>query len=192
LPFSEKAKTQHHGGVNRAIVLSALFIALVVAVGYTFVYIPNIELVTATIFIAGYLLGPSRGLIVGALAEFIFGLVNPLGASAPPLLAAQVVSMAVVGCVGGLVGLWSYIHGKIILRILIFAGLGFFLTLMFDVLTTLSFAVFLSGLSFPKILATFTIGSFFYVIHLAVNTLIFGLIMPTMVVRLRSGLQVIL
>ena len=185
-----KVNTPPLGRINRLVVLSALFIALTVAVGYALISVPNIELVTATIFVAGYLLGPSRGIIVGALAEFLFSLTHPLGPSAPPLLVAQVISMAVVGCVGGLAGRWQHIPGNVIVRILIFAGLGFFLTLMFDVLTTLSFAIFLSGLSVPKIIATFTFGSFFYTIHLVVNTLIFALIVPAIVIRLSSRFQV--
>lgn len=187
--YSEKLMTPHHSKVSRTLVLSALFIALVVAVGYAFIYIPNIELVTATIFVAGYLLGPRRGIVVGATAEFIFGLIHPLGASAPPLLIAQVFSMAVVGFVGGLVGRRRRMPVNAPLRILIFAGLGFFLTLVFDVLTTLSFAVFISGLSAAKIIATFTLGSFFYVTHLVANTVIFASVVPAIVIGLGSHLE---
>ena len=77
-------------GINRRLVLSAMFIAIAVGIGYALVYIPNIELFTATIFIAGYLLGPRQGIVMCGLAAFIFGLIHPLGASAPPLLVAQV------------------------------------------------------------------------------------------------------
>lgn len=180
-----------HGGVNRTLVLSALFIALTVAVGYALVYVPNIELVTATIFVAGYLLGPRQGFVVGTLAEFIFGLIHPLGASAPPLLIVQVISMAVVGYAGGIVGQWQYKPNNVTLRILMFAVLGFILTLIFDVLTTLSFAVFISGLSVAKIAATFTFGSLFYVTHLVANTIIFASIVPVIVIGLGSRLEVL-
>ena len=170
---------------NHELVIAGFFAALAVTLGYALVYVPNIELVTATIFMSGYFLGIRKGIVVGAVAEFIFSLIHPLGASAPPLLIAQVLSMVLVGFCGGVIGRWQLIQ-KIWFRIFIFAFMGFSLTLIFDVLTTLSFVVFLSGTSLSKIIATFSIGSLFYFTHLIGNTIVFSLFLPVFTVLLES------
>jgi uncharacterized membrane protein len=161
--------------------LSAILTALAVAVGYAFLTIPNVEFLTATLFISGFILGPAHGAAVGLLAEFIFSLFNPLGTAAPPVLAAQVISMGIVGCAGGLVrGLT--LSGA--MQCVIFAAIGFSLTLLFDALTTLSFALFVSGLNATKILASFIYGMAFYIVHLGINTLIFASVVPLVLSRL--------
>lgn len=162
--------------LNKTIILSALLVALAVAIGYLFVFVPNVEMITATVFVAGMVVGPLFGMLVGAIAELIFSLLNPVGAAAAPLLVAQVISFALVGLAGGLVGMpgkkspWLYAA--------LYGGCGFFLTLIFDVLTTLSFALFNAGGDIKKILAFFGSGLPFYLMHIIVNTIIFVTIVP--------------
>ena len=80
----------------------AAFVAITVVLGYVFAFIPNVELVTASIFLSGYLLGSKKGVLIGIVAEFLFSLLNPYGAANPPLLLAQLIAMAIVGYSGGL------------------------------------------------------------------------------------------
>ena len=152
--------------------------------GYLFLSIPNVELVTATVFIAGFLLGPLVGSVVGVVTEIIYSGLNPMGMAAPNLLIAQIVGMAVTGYVGGLVRRNGWHEKTTIARLFIFGATGFILTLVFDVLTTLSFVIIMSGGDLNKILSSFAFGMGFYVIHIGVNTAIFAVLVPLLLSRL--------
>ena len=171
---------------TKKIVLIGLFAALTVVVGYVLLAVPNVELVTATIFIGGYLLGPYAGCAIGTVGEFLYALVNPLGMSSPPLLVAQVLSMAIVGLIGGWFGQRKFWPENSPLRFLIFAVTGVVLTLVFDILTTLSFAPFVAGWNIKKIVVIFFSGVPFYITHWIVNFIIFGTIVPMILLALKN------
>ncbi len=166
---------------TKKILLAALLAAMAVALGYIFLPVPNIELVTAVIFIAGFILGPSLGLAAGLVAELLFSLFNPYGVAAPPLLIAQVFSMGAAGWCGGVVKK-ILPQNKTLLRVVILGVSGFTLTLFFDMLTTLSFALFMSDLNVAKLWTTFITGMGFYVLHIISNTLIFITVVPVMLI----------
>ncbi len=160
--------------------ITAVFIALVVTLGYAFIFLPNVEAVTATVFISGFLLGKKRGAIVGLLGEFIYALVNPYGASMPPLLAAQVGSMGLTGLLGGFVG--SRFKREITFKALLlvrFALWGILLTLIYDVATCIGFFTF-AGFSPRQMLASLAVGLPFYAVHLISNTVIFASVVPVL------------
>lgn len=151
------------------------FIALSVALGYAFITVPNVELVTASIFIAGYVLGIKEGCLIGFIAEAIYSGLNPYGMAAPPILIAQVLSMAVIGMMGGIIGSRSYSNKVSFLFIL---GLsGFLGTLLFDTATTFFYALFIE-LSRETLIGSFIYGLGFYITHLLSNTVIFLTIVP--------------
>ena len=171
----------------KKISLIAAFIALGVTLGYAFITIPNVEMVTATIFIAGYLLGVKEGITVGLLTEFIYSLFNPYGAAAPPLLVAQVIAMGFTGFLGGFCGnreLQSRKH-----RYLLFGLAGLLSTSVFAILTTLSFISF-TGLSIKKILASLIYGLGFYITHMISNTVMFIVVVPILLKVLLKVLSV--
>jgi uncharacterized membrane protein len=167
-------------------ILTAMLIALCVVIGYVFLYVPNVELLTASVFVSGYLVGPLLGVTTGLFAELIFSLFNPMGAPIPSLLVAQTLSMALIGGAGGLYRKrasdekmsWSVVAQL--------ALVGFVLTLLFDVLTTLSFAILMAGTDVKKLLSTFVYGMSFYAIHLFWNTVVFAVLVPMLISRLRS------
>jgi len=68
------------------LVRAAIFAALAIGVGFSLLLIPNIELITVTIFISGLTLGSAWGMLIGGTAEIIFSSLNPLGSglSFPP------------------------------------------------------------------------------------------------------------
>jgi len=169
--------------IVKKISLLGVFVSLGVTLGYGFSYIPNIELVTATVFISGFLLGIRAGFLVGLLTESIYSLFNPYGAAAPPLFIAQVVSMSITGMMGGIIGKGNMGFKK---RDLIIFGLaGLVSTLIFASLTTLSFLIF-TGLSLKKLLG---IGLGFYITHIVSNTIIFILIVPLILKVLRKRIS---
>ena len=167
-------------------ILSALLIALCVVIGYIFLYVPNVELLTASVFVSGYLVGPLFGLATGLFAELIFSLFNPLGAPIPSLLLAQTVSMALIGAAGGLYRRRAFDKKMSWPGVVQLAVTGFMLTLLFDVLTTLSFAILMAGTDVKKLLSTFVYGMSFYAIHLFCNTVVFAMLVPLLISRMRS------
>ncbi len=154
----------------------AVFAAIAVALGLSLVGIPNVELVTATFFTAGYFLGVKRGLATALVGEFLFSLLNPFGVAPPPLLAAQLLGMALAAVAGATLG--RRLPGvSPVPKMLLFGGLGLVVTFCFDLLTTISFLIF-AGLTKATLLASLVYGLGFYVLHLVSNTAIFALFLP--------------
>ncbi len=169
----------------KKLILASLLTALAVGIGYLFLSIPNVEMITAAVFIAGYIMGPAFGVIIGLLAEFLFSLFNPYGAPALPLLLAQVIAFGFTGLVGGwFQKLWVRKSNGILVS-LYAAGCGLLVTLVYDVLTTLSLIFVLADLDSRGMAALFTGGMVFYLTHAAVNTVIFATIVPILLFRLQ-------
>ncbi len=82
----------------------ALFAALTAALGFLLIPLPNIELVTFSLFVSGYVLGTGSGIAVAVLAITIFYGFNPHGSSfaIPYLLASQVLAGVFIAVLGGL------------------------------------------------------------------------------------------
>jgi uncharacterized membrane protein len=163
---------------TKKICLMALFVSAGVSLGFALAQLPNVELVTATIFLSGYFLGIKEGILVGILTEALYSLLSPYGLAAPPLFLAQIVSMGAAGAAGALFHQHQSkikINGSIQLGII-----GFGVTLLFAVLTTLSF-VLLIEFSIHRLIGSFFYGLGFYITHLATNTLIFALLIPVII-----------
>ena len=169
---------------KKKLLLTAMLCALAAAVGYIFLYIPNVEFITAAVFINGYILGRGYGTIAAIVTELLFSGFNPMGVPAPPLLLAQVASFALVGYMGGLVSTRRWQNFNNSLKIAYFGMQGFTLTVIYDILTTLSYTLFLAGSDWKKILAGFIPGMGFLVIHMLVNTISFALIVPVVLERM--------
>jgi uncharacterized membrane protein len=164
----------------RNLILMAIFIALAVAVGQD--PFPNLELVSATIFLSGMVLGARRGLIVGAIAEFLFSSFNAYGPAAPPLLIAQMLSMMLVGLAGGFV---QNIYGPRIPPAWLLGVAGFTLTFVYDLLTTLSYIIIVQT-GIPGFLTSVATGFYFFLLHQISNTVIFAFLLPVLLRRLRQ------
>lgn len=159
-------------------IYSATFIAIGVGLGFSFASIPNVEMVTATIFISGYFLGIKRGILIGIITEALYSGLNPYGMAAPPLFLAQIFSMGLAGAAGGITGQFKI--GKKPAHCFFFGFIGFALTVQFAILTTLSF-VLLIDYSWEKMLGSFLYGLYFYAMHILTNVVIFTLIVPAVV-----------
>ncbi len=169
-------------GQVRKLVTLAIFIALAIGLKLALIFLPNVEPLTVTFFLAGYMLGPLGGFVAGAIGEFLYSFFNPYGAASPPLLVAQVLSMAFSGFAGGVVRKLAQSRTP---RAWLFGGIGFFLTLVFDLATTLA-DVFAVQLGLAGFLARLAFGSYFYVIHLVTNTALFAVLLPILIPRLQS------
>ena len=133
--------------------------------------VPNVELMTLTVFISGIFTGPRYGALTGFLSIIIFSLFNPYGPALPPLLAAQVAGFTLAGAAGGLM------RGILRQGGMITAALsGFFITLFYDILTTLASAYIAFGSEnfIDGLIGFFAASGFFILVHTGINTLIFS------------------
>jgi hypothetical protein len=137
--------------------------------------VPNVELVTLTVFAAGFLLGPAAGAAVGAATAALFSTFNPLGAALPPLVAAQALGQLAVGLSGGVLGPALARVSNRVLAAFAGAGTGLVLTLAYDVVTNAGAYVTIAGERSLEGLVKFTVaGILFVAAHIAWNTLVFG------------------
>ncbi len=172
---------------TRIALLASLLIALAVAAGQALAGIPNIELITFVVFVAGFLLGPVPGMIVGAVGIGGHSLFNVMGAVVPPMLIVQVLSYAGVGLAGATLG--RFIAGlRHPMGASIVAGLvGATLTFIYQLaINTVAFYTFSSaGGLWPYIWG----GLVFSVVHIGWNALLFSVSMrPTLAVLRRYQL----
>ncbi len=82
----------------------ALFAALVYVFSWATSFLPNVNLIFFIVFTAGFLWGPSSGLLVGAVGMGLWTTFNPYGPAALPISLAQVTGAALVGLLGALFG----------------------------------------------------------------------------------------
>jgi hypothetical protein len=171
---------------QRQIVLAALFTAIGVAVGRLMAGVPNVELVTLSVFIGGVFCGMRAGAAIGALVMLVHSLLNPLGPPPPPLLPAQMAGFALAGFAGGLLGRRSRLAGA--RGAVAAAAAGFAVTLVYDALTTIATAfVVLGARGFAQgIWGIAAAGLLFTAIHVGVNTALFAAAVPSVVAAGRA------
>ena len=170
------------------ITLISIFTALAVVLGYALAYLPNIEVFTLMIFLAGFFLEKKDGAIVGLMSSFIFVFFNPYGVSPLPLFAYQLFHYSLTGCLGGLVGTYlrkkDYFNPKeslYIPKIMGFLGIiGASITFSFDIITTLIGALlFYKG--FASFILAYLSGLVFTTLHFIGNTLGFIFLLPGLI-----------
>lgn len=166
-----------HTRIVRLITLEAGLAALAVGVGFALAFLPNVELFTFTVFLAGVLLGPFAGARVGVLAGLVYGLLNPYGLPGPILLGALLGSRALIGVLGGL------LRGAILGTARGDGGFlvgGLLSTLIFQGLTTLAVAA-----TFGSWKAVIVGAIPYALVNVAVNLVVFPLLGPSSVAAAR-------
>jgi len=175
--------------------IDALLVAVAVSFGYLLIAVPNIELITFTAFAAGFVLGRSRGALVGALAMGIYSGLNPYGSglAVPPLYVAQVAATALAGFIGGAsrgplgssarnatgAGRTTVAHSAA------GAAIGFVLTAVYQSAVVLGLAS-LSPEFRTGLFSAVAANAFFSVVHLVSNTVIFAVLTPLVLPRLAA------
>lgn len=157
----------------RKVILAALFIALSVVLGYLLAEVPNIELMTLSVFLSGIFLGAAAGAVVGAVSILFYSVFNPYGAALPPLIVAQLLGYIFIGAIGGLLG--PVVRRVDSLAVVTAAAAGLALTFVYDLLTTVATAVIALGVENLRegFIGVFLAGSVFVAIHALSNTAIF-------------------
>jgi len=164
---------------TRHIAFSGIFIALILGVGYALAFVPNVELVTTMIFLAGVLMGLKRGLLVGILGEFLFSALNPMGSGLlfPPMLIAQIAAMTVVCLTGALLRNYILNWKTSLSNIILIGVIGLLLTLFYDILVSAAYPL-SAGFKLRETVATIIAGLAFSIIHLISNTAVFIVLVP--------------
>lgn len=86
----------------RLIARIALFAALVYVTSWSLALLPNVKVTFFLIFTAGFVWGPTAGMLVGAVGTGLWSLFNPYGPVPIPIFAAQVAGSALCGGVGAI------------------------------------------------------------------------------------------
>ena len=175
--------TYHLYEKNRRLVETGVFLALFWALGYAFLYVPNIEFIIFVAFLSGLILGWKRGIFVALCGELVFSVANPMGSglSYPPLLIAQLLGFLLISTSGYLLRKpIRLIRNERKILIAFFGTAGFILTFIYDSITALAFPL-ASGFSGTQIWAVFIAGIPFYLVHITSNTLIFSILGPVVI-----------
>lgn len=161
--------------MTERVAIGGMLTAMAVVLAHALAGVPNVELASLTVFVAGSQLGPLGGAQVGALAAVAISMTSPMGLPHPALLAAQVAGYASWGLAGGL--------APPALGPPAAAALGFGLTAWFQLLVN---AALVPALGLP--LATVLAGALpFTAGHVAWNTLLFGVVVPPLRARLAGA-----
>jgi len=207
--MSERNSTRHRDS-GRALwtsgtAVTAIFVALAAALGFLLLSVPNVELVTFTIFASGVVLGRWRGALVGVLAMAIYSGANPYGSGlgVPTMLAAQLAASAFTGLVGGITApLWRGTAREVLgwggrpdaaaggragggrrALPLVAGGLGFVLTAVYQAAVIVGLAV-MSPEFRTGALAVLLSNAFFSSVHLVSNTIVFAVLVPAVIPRI--------
>lgn len=160
--------------------------ALAAALGYALAAVPNVELISLAVFVSGAALGRVRGAIVGLIGMGIYSGLGPYGSglAIPPMFAGQLGAMALVGFAGGLMGrFWS--ERPRLPGVATAAAAGFVLTCVYQAAVVCGYAV-ASPEFADGFLAALTANLFFPYVHIVWNTVVFAVLVPLLVPRVRS------
>ena len=165
---------------SKQVGLISIYAALVLVCSYLLAYIPNVEVTTCLLFVAGYCFGTKHGCLVAFVVSVIFCYFNPFGPSPIFMLAFQISFYTLCGFLGGI--LFHFKHEKkfqLTLKTSLQLGiLGLFLTIYFDVVITIVMNLPYFGLNWTAIWTSWLFGSVFSIIHYISNTLIFAFVLP--------------
>ncbi len=170
----------------RPVAATAMFIALSVALGFLLAPVPNVELVTLSVFVSGVLLGPGRGAVVGSVAMALYSGFSPNGSGAaiPPMYAAQIVAMGVAGLAGGVSArFWTSPFGRTPWRAAVAGAVaGVVLTALYQSLVIVGLAI--AAPEFNEgFFAVLVANAFFSTIHLVSNAVIFAVVGPALLAK---------
>lgn len=153
---------------TKKIALAGLLSSLAVALGFLFLAVPNVELMTLIVFVSGGLLGVRGGALVGMVSMLIYSVANPMGAAIPLVTVSQVIALGIVGSAGAMgPRLRRACRGRVT-RNAAFAALGVAVTVQYDLLTNLAL-----GISVGAVAAVVAGGLLFALVHFVSNALIF-------------------
>ncbi len=151
----------------------ASFVAVCIATNYALIGVWNVKPMDLIVFIGGFCFGPVSGASIGMITWGVYGVINPYG-FVPQVWLATMISEAIYGLVGGILRKFltsADLDGQRLRLSVFFATLGFILTLIYDLITNVVYAL---SFSMPIVVAIF-FGVPFAVLHQVSNAVFFGL-----------------
>ncbi len=167
-------------GAVRQPVLLGLFAGTAVGAGYLLAAVPNVELMTFVVALAGAVMGARSGALCGALAAAVYSLGSPYGLPAPLLLLAQAAGFAVTGWLGAVMTPSRPRRASTRQLTARAAATAVLATAVYQVLTNVT--GFLMFDVEPRAYLAMTLP--YALIHLGANTAIFVALFPLLVRRL--------
>jgi hypothetical protein len=160
----------------RDISLITVLTALCVGGSYALIALPNIKIMDLVVFTTGFMFGIPVGAITGVLAWIVYGIINPFGFSFPIWLSTMA-GEAVFGIVGGILGRINYKTPEKAFNVFRFSlemGLwGLILTIVYDLLTNIVFAVVFDVPIVAAIVMGWFVPPFFGILHEGSNFILF-------------------
>jgi energy-coupling factor transport system substrate-specific component len=173
-------------GSTKTLSLIAILSAVGIATNYTLLPLPNVKLMDAIVFISGFSLGLKPGLAVAVTTWLVYGSLNPLGFSFPTLVIVTLSEClyAVTGSLLKKTWFANDTQARMLERSVIFAVIGFFTTLTYDLITNAATGwVFYGSPWLGLITMNFPIP--LGLIHEVSNALFFLIVVPLLVRVLR-------
>ncbi len=170
----------------RKVALITILVALSIATNYALIGVANVTIMDLIVFVSGFFFGPILGAIVGMFSWMIYGAINPYG-FVPQIYVATILAEAIYGLLGGLLGrklLTSQINGQNLKLSLFFGIVGFTSTLIYDLATTVVYALTIE----TPIIPTIVFGVPFTLLHELSNTAFFILGCVPIMVTVKSFL----
>ena len=167
------------------LVKSAIFSAIAIGLGYMFLFVPNVEFISVTVFLSGLTLGFFWGGIVGMSSIALYSIFNPLGSGIVyfTLLFGQVFAMGIIGLVGAFSRRFINIV-KPKYHAFLAAIIGFVCTLLYDIVTNLAYPI-SAGYAWTETLVYAFAGVLFTLMHLFSNIIIFLIVVPSYIKKMR-------
>ena len=155
---------------NILVVQCAMLSALAIVLGHALAVVPNVEMVTLIIFVAGYHAGARGGLITALTTALYFNYLNPMGQVFLPVLVGQFIGWGFTSLVG------AWFGAKRLNSKLTFALAGALLTLIYQVIVNVAYVkMCMPSCGFNEQVATILAGLSFTAVHIASNTAVFAL-----------------
>lgn len=170
----------------RKVALITILVALSIATNYALIGVTNVTVMDLIVFVTGFFFGPILGAMVGMFSWMIYGVINPYG-FVPQIYVATILAETIYGLLGGVLGrklLASPINGHGLKLSLFFGVIGFTSTLIWDLATTVVYALAFDLLVIP----TIVMGVPFTLVHELSNTAFFILGCVPIIVTVKSFL----
>jgi hypothetical protein len=169
---------------SRKASLIAVTVAACLGSNYALIGVANLKIMDLLVFVSGFIFGPLIGASVGFLVWAVYGVLNPYG-FVPQIWIATMLLESIYGVAGGALGksLSTILPGNRAGLGVLFGAIGFLLTLIYDLITNIAFAL---TFNVPIIMALIA-GIPFAIIHEASNAALFGICsIPLIIVLERS------
>lgn len=153
-----------------------LFAALVYVLSWATAMLPNVNLIFFIVFISGFMWGIIPGMLVGAFGMGLSTFFSPFGPAALPVMIVQIVGASFSGLLGAI---YFNMYGNKITNLKLYLIIP-----LFSILCTLVFFIpvnIVDSWLFQPFWERFYISSYWSLISVGSNLLVFSLLFPSMI-----------